>query len=189
MTSRGAISPAGIFLIRICSGTDFSAATLTDADFSESNLIGARFSKTPILCRNALKNVDFRDATINNAVLGNVTPLGFTEDQLYSTASYKAKDLQGVLLNNNDLTSWGFSEQNLANAVLVGSQLGNADLSDANLVNSDLRGAKLTLANLRANLKNVCFAEESGEGPANLADASFSAETVYNQWTIFPQGF
>ena len=94
-----------------------------------------------------------------------------------------------MLLNNNDLTSWGFSEQNLANTVLVGSQLGNADLSDANLVNSDLRSAKLTQANLRgANLNNVCFAEESGEGPANLADASFSAETVYNQWTIFPKG-
>ena len=41
---------------------------------------------------------------------------GFTAAQLYSTASYQAKDLHGIQLYNTDLTSWNFAAQNLASA-------------------------------------------------------------------------
>ena len=46
--------------------------------------------------------------------------------QLESTASYQAKNLQGIGLGDNDLTGWDFSGQNLTNADCL-------DTDDANL--------------------------------------------------------
>ena len=54
---------------------------------------------------------------------------GFTQTQLASTASYQAKDLQGIQLESNDLTGWDFSGQNLTSASLPSSTLTNANLS------------------------------------------------------------
>ena len=39
---------------------------------------------------------------------------GFTKEQLYSTASYQAKNLAGIGLYSNGLSGWDFSGQNLA---------------------------------------------------------------------------
>ena len=111
------------------------------------------------------------------------TSEGFTKEQLYPTASYQAKNLQGIGLYINNLSEWDFSGQNLTNAGL-GSLLTDADLTDANLANVNLAFANLTDANLSgANLKN-----------ANVSSSSFefavlSQETIYNQWTDFPDGF
>ena len=54
----------------------------------------------------------------------------FTSDMLYSTASYKNKDLQGVGLGNLDLTEWDFSGQNLANTSFNDSTITRADFSE-----------------------------------------------------------
>jgi uncharacterized protein YjbI with pentapeptide repeats len=59
------------------------------------------------------------------------TTSGFTKEQLYSTASYQQKNLQGIGLGENDLTGWNFSGQNLTNADLRLSTLTNANLAGA----------------------------------------------------------
>jgi uncharacterized protein YjbI with pentapeptide repeats len=50
-------------------------------------------------------------------------------------------------------------------------------LANANLYQSDLTNASL----IGANLANARLS-----GVTHLASAVFSAETVYNQWTVFP---
>jgi len=61
---------------------------------------------------------------------------GLTAAQLYSTASYKAKDLTGIGLGYDDLTGWNFTGQNLTNADFT-----YATLTGANLANAQVRGA------------------------------------------------
>ena len=39
-----------------------------------------------------------------------------SKEQLYSTASYRAKNLRGIRLGSKDLRGWDFSEQDLRNA-------------------------------------------------------------------------
>ena len=90
---------------------------------------------------------------------------GVTFEQLASTASYSARDLRGINLRRADLTNGDLSGQNLTNAVLTLSQLTNANLAGA-------------------NLKNTNLSETVG-----LQSATFSFDTVYNQWTKFPSDF
>jgi hypothetical protein len=88
-------------------------------------------------------------------------------------------------LNRKDLSSWDFSGQNLTNARLASSNLTNADLSGANLANALLASSALTNADLtgtdlkNANLRNAY----------DLSSATVSANTHYNQWTVFPSDF
>jgi uncharacterized protein YjbI with pentapeptide repeats len=84
-----------------------------------------------------LWNTDFSDAIVTGAGFGETTGGGFTKEKLYSTASYQAKDLRGIRLEQNDLTGWNFSGQNLSNAALEGAVLTRADLTGA-----DTRGAQ-----------------------------------------------
>ena len=81
---------------------------------------------------------------------------GFRRKQLYSTASYKAKNLQGISLEQNDLIGWDFSGQNLILASFWDTDLTRANLTDANLTGADLMYSNLTDADFRgANLKNA----------------------------------
>ena len=84
---------------------------------------------------------------------------------MYSTASYQAKNLQGIGLRNIDLIGWDFSGQDLR----------GADMNEATLSNTNLAGA---------NLKNANFFFTHG-----LESTVFNAATVYNQWTVFPGDF
>ena len=68
------------------------------------------------------------------------TSRGFTQAQLASTASYQAKNLQGIGLWYNHLTGWDLSGQNLA----------NANLCDSTLTNTNLRGGR-NLTNAQAD--------------------------------------
>ncbi len=97
--------------------------------------------------------------------LSRATSRGFTKGQLASTANYQAKNLKDIQLENNDLTGWDFSGQDLTNASLFESTLTNANFRGANLRNArvDKFGTPLV--------------------------AIFDANTVYNQWTVFPKGF
>ena len=97
---------------------------------------------------------------------------GITKEQLYSTASYQSRNLQGIRLTGghiwprpNDLTGWDFTDQDLTNANLYLSTLTNANLSGANLANAFL-----------ANALGL---------DSTIADSN----TVYNHWTQFPQDF
>jgi uncharacterized protein YjbI with pentapeptide repeats len=86
---------------------------------------------------------------------------GLSAAQLYSTASYQARDLTGIGLSG-DFAGLNLANQNLANANFRGS-LSGANLRQANLANasfvgpysiSDLTGADLS----QANLTNAFFA-------------------------------
>ena len=68
----------------------------------------------------------------------------FTAEQLYSTASYQAKNLGGIGLDYNNLTAWDFNGQNLSNAYLSFSTLTNANLTESDLTNANLTGAVVT---------------------------------------------
>ena len=104
-----------------------------------------------------LTDANLTGALVTRADFWETTSRGFTKKQLYSTASYQAKDLQRINLANNDLTSWDFSSQNLTDAMFgdcsaalcFGSNLTNANLSGATLSDVFLEGADLTNANLQ----------------------------------------
>ena len=70
-------------------------------------------------------------AVVTGTALGETTSRGFTKEQLYSTVSYKTKNLQGILLYENDLTGWDFSGQNISNAYFWSSVWTGANLTDA----------------------------------------------------------
>jgi uncharacterized protein YjbI with pentapeptide repeats len=116
---------------------------LTGWDFNEQDLTGADFAYATltksILTRAVVVDADF-------SAFGLAT--GLVKQQLYSTASYLAKDLGGIKLVNNDLTGWDFSGQNLTRSNLNFATLTNANLSRANLANAMLNNVILTGANL-----------------------------------------
>lgn len=102
------------------SGWDFKGQNLTNASFRITTLAGA----------------DFTDAEIKGADFSYTTQNGFTEEQLYSTKSYKNKNLLGINLCNNDLSGWNFAGINLTN-----SELGSSNLTETDFSFADLRGA------------------------------------------------
>jgi uncharacterized protein YjbI with pentapeptide repeats len=124
---------------------------LTGWNFSEQNLTNANFVWA------TLTDANFTDAVVAGASFGDTTSRGFTKEQLYATASYKAKNLPGIRLVGNNLSGWDFREQNLSGADFVGklTNLTNSSLESANLMNTMFslvgdpnKGAVLTDANL-----------------------------------------
>ena len=71
---------------------------------------------------------------------------GFKPEQLYSTASYKLKNLQGIEFWRDNLTGWDFSGQDLARARFVLLVDPTSDV--ANLTGDEFSGANLTGADL-----------------------------------------
>ena len=96
-----------------------------EIDLSGQDLTGASFNAN---------RVDLTDAVVAYAGL----PRNLSAEQLYSTASYKAKQLQGIVLNilGDDQLDVDLRAQNLTNARLTG------------LPDVDLRGAIITGASL-----------------------------------------
>ena len=90
----------------------FNGSILTDADFSGAVVTGACFP-----CMALAAGVGSRRRT------------GLTKEQLYSTASYQKRNLQGIDLAGNDLTGCDFSGQDLTNANLSGATLKHANLA------------------------------------------------------------
>ena len=79
-----------------------------------------------------LTGSDFSGAIVAGADFGHTTSSGFSKEQLYSTASYQQKNLQGIGLNLNDLSGWNFfSGQDLADASFGLSTLTGTGFSGA----------------------------------------------------------
>jgi uncharacterized protein YjbI with pentapeptide repeats len=137
---------------------------LDNADFSGANLRHANLTES------TLTNADLSGATVTGADFHG--SWGFTKEQLYSTASYQAGNLQGIGLGYY-LSGWDFHGQNLS----------RADLSHAELTNTDLSGANLSHARLnRSILTNAKLSGAIVTG-ANLSDATsqgFTKEQLYS---------
>jgi uncharacterized protein YjbI with pentapeptide repeats len=114
---------------------DLSQSNLTDSSFEHSNLTSANITNANLTGAHfyhaTLRNADLTGAVVTGTALGETTSRGFTKEQLYSTASYKTKNLQGILLYENDLTGWDFSGQNISNAYFWSSVWTGANLTDA----------------------------------------------------------
>jgi uncharacterized protein YjbI with pentapeptide repeats len=107
----------------------FYGAWLTNADFSGADIRGAQFGI-------------FRWYSVPGGPFGTTISLA----QLYSTASYQARDLTGINLSG-DLSGGNFAGQNLTNAGFVGytgANLDGANFSAANLTNTGFRFVTLT---------------------------------------------
>ena len=160
----------------------FDSATLTGADFHQANLNSAYLGSA------ILTHTDFRQANLTNAsfYVATLTDAVFTDAevrgarfsksyglgtgitlaQLYSTASYQAKDLSGIGLFLNNLTGGNFAGQNLTNVDFGAAMLAGANLSGAILTGANVEGARLQRRRLNAGaalldgqLPKRCFVE------------------------------
>jgi uncharacterized protein YjbI with pentapeptide repeats len=133
-------------------GISLSSNNLAAANFAGQNLTNARFSGA------TLNDAEFTNAEVRGANFSGTTYLGFTESQLYSTASYQMHDLTGINLDNNKLPGWNFAGQNLTDANFYVATLMGADFSKASLSNADFRYAELTDADFTdAEVRGAMF--------------------------------
>ena len=137
-------------------GIGLGSNDLAGWDFSGQDLTGANFSLS------TFTNANLTGAVVTAASFDGTTSSGFTKEQLYSTASYKNKELPRIGLNGNDLTGWDFSGQNLTGAVLGGSVLTNVNLT----------GAVVTGANFEHHYRG----QDNGGG---LTQAQLASTTSY----------
>src|SRR5688572_30332307 len=94
-----------------------SAMDLTGARFGSSNLTSADLTLATLM------DAVLTGAVVTGANFSGTTSRGFTKEQLYSTASYQAKNLQSVTFSADfdffpldNLTGWDFAGQNLTGA-------------------------------------------------------------------------
>ena len=149
------------------SGISFNLVDLTGWDLSGQNLTGAAFFESN------LSSVDFTDAIIEQAEFFD----RLSASQLYSTASYKNKTLQGIILSA-DLSGGDFSKQNLQNARISSANLTGADFSQANLNYASFPNANFKIANLSAANMMHAFFEGATFAGANLTGADARGATV-----------
>jgi uncharacterized protein YjbI with pentapeptide repeats len=171
---------------------DFSAGlNLSDASFIDSWLENAHFQganlNNAVLYGSTLTNADLSGTTVTGAFFFNTT--GFTKEQLYSTASYQANNLQGIFLGRNDLSGWDFSGQNLTGASLSYSTQRNASLGGATVIGADFSSFGLTKDQLYStasyqanNLQGIGLGQNDLSGwdfsEQNLTGASLSYSTL-----------
>src|SRR5262245_4275859 len=122
-----------VYVISRLTGANLSQADLTNANLSEAALTGADFT-----------NAEARGATFQrfNSYFG--IGIGITLAQLYSTASYQARDLTGIGLSYSPFAGGNFAGQNLTNASFGAATLTGANFHQANLTNVHFGGATLT---------------------------------------------
>ena len=132
--------------------------------------------KRKFLRRGNLTGADLSGAVVhgtNFAIAAHHGGSGITPAQLYTTASYQAHDLSGIVLAVSDpdnpgtynLTGANFTGQNLTNA-----SFNFATLTGANFANADIRGASF----------ESCFygTDVGGISPSQIyATASFLCTT------------
>jgi uncharacterized protein YjbI with pentapeptide repeats len=131
-------------------GASFIFATLTNADLSQANLSAAVFNSA------TMTNADLSDAVVKGAHFAKTTARGFTKDQLYSTASYRERTLQGIGLHDNDLSGWDFAGQDL-----TGARLAHVRLTNANVTGAIVRGTQFCEVTSRGFTKEQLYSTAS----------------------------
>jgi uncharacterized protein YjbI with pentapeptide repeats len=134
------------------SSSNFIFSWFDHADFATANMGGANLTFA------RLANADFTNALTKGTCFDNTTTKGFAKEQLYSTASYKNKELGNIGLGGNNISGWDLGGQNLAGAsfhattlrgaILTGTDLTGTDFGCADLTGASLAGANLTGADL-----------------------------------------
>ena len=149
------------------SNTNLAGASFYDYMLHGSDLSGARFTNANLsntfLTASNLTGADFTGATVIGTYFYGTR--GFTKEQLYSTDSYRAKDLHGIGVGFLDLSGWELSGQDLSGAAFSRSTLTNTNLAGAYLTHAYLDGATLTNTNLAG---------------ADLTKAHFDRATLIN---------
>jgi uncharacterized protein YjbI with pentapeptide repeats len=162
-------------------GASFRNTNLSDGDLQNADLSGASFVGAN------LTGTDLRGAQVQGAQfsrdLSNVNATGISLAQLYSTASYQARALSGIGLNESDLSGGNFVGQNLTNAGFFGATLTAANFSAANLRYAYFYGATVTDADFTgADIRGGSFGkrgEGSGITPAQIySTASYQARDL-----------
>lgn len=135
------------------SGTQFTMANLAAANFGDSDLRNASFRGANLSFASfynaRLVGADFTGANIQGSLLtfkylNPALPNDFSKEQLYSTASYQEKNLDGVGLGGAQLEGWDFTDQMITNASFAGSTLAKEQLySTASYQQKNLRGIQL----------------------------------------------
>jgi uncharacterized protein YjbI with pentapeptide repeats len=138
----------GVTLAQLYSTASYQDHDLTGINLSQTNVAGGNFAGQNLTNANFdmawLVDADFSGAEVRGANFGVVhrgqggvwLGSGITRPQLYSTASYQAKDLHGVHLDNNVLDGADFAGHNLTSADFTGTWLNDADFTGA-----EIRGA------------------------------------------------
>ena len=115
---------------------------LAYADMWGWNLLRSRLNSSD-LTNARLQTATLTDADLTGAVVAGAS-FGYSnlmKDQLYSTASYEAKNLTGIGLEGNDLSHWSFSGQDLTNANFKWATISNIDLTGADVTGADFGSA------------------------------------------------
>lgn len=141
--------------------SDLSRARLLDATLVNANLSGAIFDEAD------LKGADLTGARIDGATFTVIGDVDVNQAQIYSTASYQAKQMPGITFKSSDLRGWNFSGHDLRDATFSSSNLDDANFSGAHLeravfdfarlVQVDFTGADLTSAVLAATVGRSVF--------------------------------
>ena len=139
-------------------GVSLDSNELTGWDFRDHNLTGVNFRSS------TLTDVDLTGAVVTGADFARMeAPHALTAAQLYSTQSYRDKDLRGIWFSDgcascesprNSLTGWDFRDQNLTEAVFSPTSLQGTNFSGANLTSANLRHSRLTDTNLTGAIVN-----------------------------------
>lgn len=124
--------------------TDFQDANLSDADLSGLDLKNKSFARTDLTNAN-LQGVDLsgaylssaKGANFTNSIIKGATLCSPTEEQLYSTRSYKDRDLEGVYFSISN-GNFDLSNQNLRFAKFSNP---SSYSGSVNLAGADVRGS------------------------------------------------
>ena len=170
----GAICKECMFYDCDLSGANFTTADLTGAEFGEVILTNANFTNANLsnvslgASSEQLSGAVFTNAIIDNAIFSELE-----KTQLYSTISYKNKNLVGVELWNNEIDGWDFNGQRLTDSQLSGN-ISNTNFNNASIINTTFDSDTIKNVDfIGANISNVNFSNASITG-INFSNAIIS---------------
>jgi len=186
----------GFTAAQLYSTASYQAGDLHDIELSQNDLTGWNLAGQNLtnasFQRATLTDTDLTGAQVAGANFEFATQYGFTAAQLYSTASYQARDLHGIRLGSNDLTGWilagqnltgaNFEDATLTNAYLIGAQVAGADFMRA--TDRGFTAAQLysTASYQAGDLHGIGLSDNDLTGwnlaDQNLTDADFGHATL-----------